>query len=102
MTLSRKKKVEIVVEVSRARQLLRAIEELGATGYTVIPNVSGMGHQGKRGDSDIFGVFRNVLIILITTEKVAFKVIDRCQTLLENYTGIVYISDVEVIRDDHF
>ena len=102
MTLSRKKKVEIVVEVTRARQLLQAIEETGATGYTVIPNVSGMGHQGKRGDDDVLGVFYNVLIIVITTEEVAMKVLDRCQTLLENYTGIVYVSDVEVIRDAHF
>jgi nitrogen regulatory protein PII len=102
MHLSRKKKVEIVVEVARARQILQAIEEIGATGYTVIPHVSGMGHQGKRGGDDVLGVFHNVLILVITTEDVAMEVIERCQILLENYAGIVYLSDVEVVREAHF
>ena len=102
MRLSRKKKVEMVVEAARARQLLQAIEKIGATGYTVVPNVSGMGHQGRRGDDGVLGVFDNVLIIVITTEEIAMQVIERCQALLENYAGIIYVSDVDVIRDDHF
>lgn len=100
--LYRKKKVEIVVEVARARRLLQAIEDVGAKGYTVIPHISGAGHQGERGAGDVLGVFGNVLIIVIATEAVALQVVERCQQLLENYAGIVYLSDVDVVRDAHF
>lgn len=102
MHLHRKKKIEIVVDAVCAPQLLKMCERVGAKGYTVISNVSGKGHRGVRGDGDIFDIFRNVLIIIIAAEGVAQRIVEESQPLLENYAGIVYVADVEVVRDDHF
>lgn len=38
----------------------------------------------------------------IAAEPVAVKIVEESQQLLANYAGIVYVSDVEVVRDDHF
>jgi PII-like signaling protein len=102
MRLYKKKKIEIIVDSSCAPQLLKICERIGAKGYSVIPNISGKGHRGVRGDSDIFDIFRNVMIVVIATEPVVMRIIEESQVLLENYAGIVYVSDVEVVRDEHF
>lgn len=98
----RKKKIEIIVEAARARAIIEMIEKAGGKGYTVVPNVSGKGHRGIRDEGDLTDVFCNVLIIVISAEHIAARIVEESQPLLENYAGIVLISDVEVIRDDHF
>ncbi|MBC7136441.1 DUF190 domain-containing protein [Oceanibaculum nanhaiense] len=98
----RKKKVEIVVEVARAPRILRMLTEKGATGYTVVPNLGGKGRRGMRGGADVVQVFDNVMIIAVTTEEIARAILTESQSLLKDYVGIVYMSDVEVVRDEHF
>lgn len=102
MKLHQKKRVEIVVEATRAHRILEMIESLGATGYTMIPEVSGKGHRGVRDEAHVSDVFRNVLIIVIAKEQLAIRIIEESQKLLTDYAGIVYVSDVWVVRDDHF
>jgi len=102
MQLYRKKKVEIVVEAARAPRIVAMIEEAGAKGYTVVPEVSGKGNRGVRDEAHVSDVFRNVMIVVITTSEVAGRIVERSQPLLEHYAGIVYVSDVDVVRDEHF
>lgn len=102
MPLARKKKVEIVVEAPRAEALIEMIERMGAKGYTVVPGVSGKGHRGVRGEGELSDVFRNTLIVVIAAEPVAQRIVEASQSLLEDYAGIVVVSDVEVVRDEHF
>ncbi len=102
MQLHQKKRIEIVVEASCAPTILEMIEATGAKGYTVLQDVSGKGHRGVRTDSHLSDVFRNVLIIVIAAEEIAREVVRKSQPLLENYAGIVTMSDVDVVRNDHF
>jgi len=102
MQLYPKKKIEMVVEAARAPRLLEMIEAAGAKGYTVIPEVSGKGNRGLRNEAHISDVFRNVMIITITTEEIAERIVEESQRMLENFAGIVYVSDVSVVRDEHF
>ncbi len=99
---SRKKKIEIVVEAARARAIIEMIEKAGAKGYTVVSNVSGRGNRGIRDEGDLSDVFRNSLIIVVAAEDIAAGIVTASQSILENYAGIVVMSDVEVIRDEHF
>lgn len=100
--LYRKKRVEIIVEAARARAIVEMIDRVGAKGYTVVPNVSGKGHRGMRDEAHLSDVFRNVMIVVIAAEAIASTIVEQSQGLLENYAGIVVVSDVEVIRDAHF
>ena len=102
MQMHHKKKIEMIVDAACLPQLLKMCERVGAKGYTVIPNVSGKGNRGVRGSSDIFDIFRNVLIIVIATEEIAARIVAESQLLLQHYAGIIYTSDVEVVRDEHF
>ncbi|MDZ4052769.1 MAG: hypothetical protein U1E24_05815 [Phenylobacterium sp.] len=100
--LYKKKRLEIIVEVARSRAVIEMVEKAGARGYTMVPQVSGKGNRGVRGEAQLSDVFRNVLIIVIAAEDIATRIIDQSQALLENYAGIVVVSDVEVVRDEHF
>lgn len=100
--LYRKKKIEIVVEAARASAIIEMIESAGAKGYSIVPNVSGKGNRGVRDEGHISDVFRNVLIVVIVDDDLVNRIVEQSQDLLENYAGIVVISEVEVIRDDHF
>ena len=100
--LWRKKKIEIVVEAARVRAIIEMIEKAGAKGYTVVSNVSGNGNRGIRDEADLSDVFRNVLIIVVAAEDIAARIVEASQSALENYAGIVVISDVEVVRNEHF
>lgn len=100
--LYRKKKIEIMVEAARARAIIDLIEKAGAKGYTIVPEVSGKGHRGLRDDAHLTDVFRNVMIIVVAAEDIAHRIIEHALPLLENYAGIVVVSDAEVIRDEHF
>jgi nitrogen regulatory protein PII len=102
MQMHHKKKIEMIVDAACLPQLLKMCERVGAKGYTVIPNVSGKGNRGVRGNSDIFDIFRNVLLIVIAAEEIAVRIVEESQPLLRHYAGIIYTSDVDVVRDEHF
>lgn len=102
MQLYKKKRLEIIVEAARSRAVIEMVENAGARGYTMVPQVSGKGNRGVRDDAHLSDVFRNVMIIVIAAEDVANRIIDQSQALLEHYAGIVAVSDVEVVRDEHF
>ena len=100
--LFRKKKIEIIVEKMFADALIETIEAAGAKGYTLLPKISGKGSRGVRNGNQISDVFSNVMIIVIATEDVALRIIENSQEFLEDVAGIVLVSNVEVVRDDHF
>lgn len=102
MELHKKKKVEIVVEAAISGRVLKMLEDVGARGYTVVPQVSGKGNRGIRGEGHVIDVFRNVLIIVIAAPEVAVRIVEEAQPLLADYAGIVYLTDVEVVRAGHF
>lgn len=102
METHRRKRVEIVVERARAPAILARIRELGATGYTLVPDVTGQGRRGMMGGGEVFDTYRSVLILVIAGEEIARDILAEVHAMLEDYTGIVYLSDVEVVRADHF
>lgn len=102
METHRRKKVEIVIESVRAQDALDWITSYGVTGHTLIPHVTGAGHQGRQAGDDLTRLFENVLIIAITREEIARRILEDSVQMFENYTAIVYLSDVEVARGEHF
>ena len=97
-----KKKVEVIVEIAFAKRLQDTIEALGAKGYTVIPNLRGKGKWGERAKTGVFGVFETVMIVVVTGEETAHKILEAVRELTKQGIGIAYMSDVEVMREEHF
>lgn len=102
MEFHKRKKIEIVVEAVKARDVLAWLARRGVKGHSLIPNVSGFGRQGTRTPADVAGIFENVLIVAVAGEEVARQVLAESVVELRDYAAIVLLSDVEVARGDHF
>lgn len=97
-----KKKIEVIVERPLLRDVLDVIDDLGATGYTVVPTIAGRGDEGPWRADDVSSAFDRVMIIVITGEDVANQIVERAYDLLQDYNAIVILSDVAVVRGDRF
>lgn len=90
------KKIEIVIEATALHRLTELVEECGASGYTIVPEVVGKGLHGLRDEAHVTDVFRNSLLIVVVPDEIASRIVDRARSLLDRYVGFLYLSDVEV------
>ncbi len=97
-----RKKIEIIVEAPLQKPVLDWLSQQGVKGWSVFPRVIGGGRHGERSGDDITRAFDNVMIVAIASEAVARSVLDGFHTRFADAVAVVYTSDVEVSRADHF
>lgn len=92
--LSKMKRLEIMIESQRVESLVKIIEA-HATGYTVIPGVTGLGEHGLRQHEMV------VLVTVVTADHLE-AIIEAILPTLSERANIVLITDVAVLRAEHF
>lgn len=99
------KKLVIITEKLIADKIAALIEECGATGYTVV-DAGGKGSRGVRTvDRGVAqDAYANVKFEVITkdtelADDIANKIADK---YFNNYSGIMYEEDVEILRPQKF
>lgn len=98
-----KKRIEIIIEAPLARRITTQLDRVGTTGYSVIPLIGGRGLSGPwSADGHVGSVSGMVSIVCITDENLAAEVLDESFSIVSRQLGIVSISDVMVIRSEHF
>jgi PII-like signaling protein len=103
MQLHRKKRVEIIIEAPLLRRLVGKLERRRVSGYSVLPVLSGSGHEGRWESTGLVGdAGRMVALICILDPAECATLIDEIYPLIASQIGIVSIADVEVIRSAHF
>ena len=91
--------VTIVTERILEDRLLRKLEELGATGYT-LTQASGKGSRGVRA-SEWEGPDTRIET-LVSPEVAEAIVAHIAEEYFEHYAVIVYVQDAEVVRGDKY
>lgn len=98
-------KVIIITEKIILEKVAKVIERAGASGYTVTP-AGGKGSRGIRstGRANVIDELSNVKIEVITGSKeAANRIADEvAEQFFENYSGITYLEDVEILRPHKF
>jgi nitrogen regulatory protein PII len=98
-----KKRVEIVVEAPALRRLVDRLDAAAVTGYTVIPALAGRGRDGSwRGEGLAGDAGRMVMVVCITDPSKVDAVLETAYAVVQRQIGIVTVSDVQVIRAEHF
>jgi hypothetical protein len=92
--LNAMKRLDIVLERAQLEAVCSVVCR-HATGYTVIPEVSGFGHHGSR-DRDM------VVLVTVVTRDHADPILDAVLPLLDRRSGVVVITDVQVVRGEYF
>ncbi|MBW0152604.1 P-II family nitrogen regulator [Phenylobacterium sp.] len=102
MQLSKRKKLEIIVEAPVLRRVETFLAEAGVRGWTVLPSLAGAGDSGEWRSGDFTpGQEKRLIFALVTTE-VADRVLARLADFFADYPGVVAVSDVEVMRGEKF
>jgi nitrogen regulatory protein PII len=93
--LNTMKRLEIVLERDQIPMVCGVLSQ-HATGYTIIPEVTGYGHHGTRKEGE------TVLLVTVVTRDHVDPILDILIPLLNQRSGVVLISDVQVLRGEHF
>jgi PII-like signaling protein len=97
-----RRKIEIIVDAPLLQRITNAIDEIGATGYTVFRSIGGRGHDGSWKEDQLTGTQQKVLVKIIAKEDAADRLVEQLSGALERYSCIMYVSTVEVVRADKF
>ncbi len=101
--LTRMTRVEVVVAGDDVALLAELFAEVGATGFTAVSNVSGLGHSGYHQGRLLFND-RNALALLtvvLPPERTA-ALLDGLRPLLAGRSGVLLVSDTWVSRPQYF
>ena len=98
-------KVVIVTEEVILKGVIKIIEDIGVRGYTVL-SARGKGSHNVRsgGQPSVTAAFTNVKIEAIVSDRAkAEQIADTIASkYFANYAGIVYLSQIEVLRGEKF
>lgn len=98
-----KKRIDIMVEAPLMQRVLNLLDEQGVGGYTVIPVLAGRGKDGAWHRDGVVGrAGALVMIFCILDEARIDEVLRPLFALVSRQIGIVTVSDVQVIRPEHF
>jgi len=99
------KKVVIITEKLILEGVVKIVERLGATGYTVF-STGGKGSRGVRSEDrpKVVDAFSNVQIeVIVGNADIADRIAEEvANTYFENYSGITYLEEVEILRPQKF
>ncbi|MBK4729148.1 hypothetical protein JJD41_04490 [Oxynema sp. CENA135] len=98
-------KLVIVTEKLLLKKIAKIIDEAGATGYTVVA-AGGKGSRNVRssGQPTVGDFYSNIKIEILTANReIALKISDEVAArFFDDYSGITYICDAEVLHAHTF
>jgi hypothetical protein len=97
-----RRRIEILVDAPLVRRVVAAAEEVGVTGYTLLPTLGGAGHGGRWSDDQVTGAEAKVMFVTITNSIKAAALTDALAPLLQSLSLILVSGDVEVVRPEKF
>lgn len=98
-----KKRIDIMVEALLTEKVVGLLDQHGVSGYTVLPALGGRGNDGAWHRDGVIGrAGALVIIFCILDEQRVEAVLEPLFSLVSRQIGIVTVSDVQVIRPDHF
>ena len=97
---AKRKLLTIICEIDIERKLSDDVMALGAHGYTVT-EARGRGAGGERDAA--WGPSGNIRMEVICDAAVAQAIAERLRkNYFDHFSMVLYLSDVEVLRDDKF
>jgi nitrogen regulatory protein PII len=96
-------KIEVVVSGSEAPAVRELIQSIGATGYTSLSGVSGLGHGGYHQGRLLFNQQAALeLIITVVPEARTEALLAGLRPLLDVSSGVMFVTETFVSRPDYF
>lgn len=101
--LTKMTKVEVVVSGADATAVRDLFKASGATGFTSLSGVSGLGHDGYHQGRLLFNEQAALeLLITVVPQESVDALLTGLRTLLEESSGVMFVSDTYVSRPEYF
>ncbi len=103
LTLHPMKEVRVIVAGEHRPFVTELLDKVQASGYTIIGNISGKGHHGLREAHFMFSEQESQVMIMavVPVDKVE-PILAGLRPLFERHSGVMFVSDVAVSRQDYF
>ena len=97
------KEIKIVVQGHQLKFVTELLDRTGATGYTIINNVSGKGHDGFHEGHLVFDdTSSQVIVFTVVPDSKVEPILAGLGPLFHRHSGAMFVSDVAVSRREHF
>ena len=101
--LTKMTKIEVVVAGSDAPAVRELIQSVGATGFTSLSGVSGLGHGGYHQGRLLFNQQAALeLLITVVPEDKVDALLAGLRPLLDASSGVMFVTETYVSRPDYF
>jgi nitrogen regulatory protein PII len=101
--LTKMTKVEVVVTGAEAGAVRDIFKATGATGFTSVSGVSGLGHDGYHQGRLLFNEQATLeMLITVVPDERADALLAGLRPLLDESSGVMFLSDTFVSRPDYF
>jgi nitrogen regulatory protein PII len=90
------KKVEIITNSLEIPQVLKILDKVGVSGYTIIEDVSGKGDRG-RVINDLDHTLTNGYVISACTTEQEYELVEAMRPILKKFGGVCIVSDAKWI-----
>ncbi len=101
--LTRMTKFEVVVSGADAQAVRQVFKAAGATGFTSLSGVSGLGHDGYHQGRLLFNDQAALeLLISVVPDEQADALLAGLRPLLDEVPGVMFLSETYVSRPEYF
>jgi nitrogen regulatory protein PII len=103
LTLHPMKEIRVIVSGEHRAFVTELLDKVHASGYTIIGNISGKGHHGLHEAHFMFSEQESLVMILavVPADKVE-PILAGLRPLFERHSGVMFVSDVAVSRQEYF
>lgn len=97
------KEVRVITQGEYVNYVTDLLDNVNATGYTMIHNISGKGRHGVHTSHLMFNeVSSLVMIMTVVPEEKVEPILAGMKPIFDRYPGAMFVSDVAVSRPEHF
>jgi len=97
------KEIRVIVAGEHRSFVTELLDQVKATGYTIIGNVSGKGHGGVHQAHFMFSEQESLEIIMtVVPEEKVNPILAGLRPLFDRHSGVLFVMDVAVSRKEYF
>ncbi len=98
----KRKRIEILVDNPLVPKIVSYVKKVDISGWSVIKIASGGGRDGRWQQDEVSGAAAKSIVLLIANEEKAQRLTDALAPLLDSYSLLLTVANVEVVRGDRF
>jgi nitrogen regulatory protein PII len=103
LTLHPMKEIRIILPGEHMKFATDLLDNVKATGYTIIHSISGKGHHGFHAAHAMFNEMESLAMLMtVVSQDRVDPILAGLRPLFERYTGVMFVSDVAVSRLEYF